>query len=170
MEGCSALRILLTCILCLTPSAFMHVSMYPNATNGKKVTGHKLCTVWADKPLVCRGVHPAPLSSLGGMDNGGRGYTYYNWSLYAMVPYLCVVTFFGPLFLHQGRSLSFVVSTDRHASSLAERLKGMLHWPISICDSEFWKGWGKLHVFLCSAQEASPKGYCQGLLEVAIRL
>ena len=33
------------------------VSKKPLVTNSKQVTGHELCTVWADKSLVCRGVH-----------------------------------------------------------------------------------------------------------------
>ena len=48
------------CATCLTPSASMHVSMYPRAFgNQQQVTGHEFCTVWANKCLV-NGVVPAP--------------------------------------------------------------------------------------------------------------
>ena len=34
MNGCSALRLLLICILCMAPSASMHVNVYPRALGG----------------------------------------------------------------------------------------------------------------------------------------
>ena len=43
-NGCSAVRILLVCIMCFTPSASMHVSVYPRAFgNPQQVTGPAQC-------------------------------------------------------------------------------------------------------------------------------
>ena len=39
MNGCSALRILLACIMCLTPAAYMHVSVYPKAFGNQQQAG-----------------------------------------------------------------------------------------------------------------------------------
>ena len=71
MDGCSALRFCLF-VLCASYREHLHMSVCiqkPLATNSKQVTCHGLCTVWADKCLVCAGVH-APLEEGGG---GGAG-------------------------------------------------------------------------------------------------
>ena len=48
MDECSALKILLLCIMCLTPSASLHLRVYLKAfaTHLKQATGHELCTVY----------------------------------------------------------------------------------------------------------------------------
>ena len=63
MNRCRALRILLVCIMCMAPSASMHVSVYPTsyrATYSKQLTGHEIYIVYAGKWLVGSGVHPPP--------------------------------------------------------------------------------------------------------------
>ena len=60
MDGCSAWSLFASCAshhqhLCI--SVCMSKSL---TTNSKQVTGHELCTVWANKCLVGSGVHPPP--------------------------------------------------------------------------------------------------------------
>ena len=57
LGGCSALGVLLICLMCMTPSASMHVSVCPRATYSKRLAGHEFCIVCTSKCLLCSGVH-----------------------------------------------------------------------------------------------------------------
>ena len=99
MNGCSALRLLLICIMCMAPSAFMHVSVIPHpwVTYNKQLTGHEFHIVCTSKWLVESAVHPTPWggggvtwqepSSLGDWTGGGGGGT--------LIPRLTGVSFVG---------------------------------------------------------------------------